>query len=115
MVQTIAAVFLLAVFVEGTIEYFVSDPSKKQPWLKYVAAIFGVAISVAYKVDLLASLDVISAYPFVGWILTGLVIGRGSNYINEFVGKVKGTSTKVEVPSNTTSSVSVETTSVPVI
>lgn len=110
MVQTISAIFLLAVLVEGLIEYFVSDPNKSQPWLRYVSALFGIAVSLAYKVDLLASLDVMSAYPFVGEILTGLIIGRGSNYLNEFVGKVRSGSTKVEVPSNTTSSVSVETT-----
>lgn len=89
MLETITAAFVLAVLVEGIIEYFVAKPESSQPWLKYVSAAIGVLVCVAYKVDVLASLGVVSTYPFIGEVLTGLVIGRGSNYLNDFVSKVK--------------------------
>lgn len=90
IIETFAAIFILAVLVEGFIEYFVSDPNKKQPWLKYLAAVFGMALCVAYDADLFAALGLHSAYPFIGEVLTGLVIGRGSNYLNQFIGQVSG-------------------------
>lgn len=110
IIQSLASIFVLAILIEGITEYFISDPNKKQPWLKYAAAGLGIIVSVAYKVDLLAALGVTSAVPLIGELLTGLVIGRGSNYLNEFIGKVRGVSTKVEVPSKSTASVNIETT-----
>lgn len=89
MIETITIAFILAVLVEGIVEYFIAKEGAAQPWLKYVAAAIGVFVCVAYKVDVLASLGAVSAFPFVGSVLTGLVIGRGSNYLNDFISKVK--------------------------
>ena len=81
----IFGVLLLAVLVEGIIEYFVSNPDKTQPWLRYVSAVLGIIACLAYKVDLLAILGLVSPFPFVGSVATGLIIGRGSNYVSDFV------------------------------
>lgn len=97
MIESITAAFILAVLVEGIVEYFIAKDGASQPWIKYVAAAIGVAVCVAYKVDVLASLGLVSAVPFVGSVLTGVVIGRGSNYLNDFISKVKKPVTVVEV------------------
>lgn len=89
MIENITSVFALAILVEGIVEYFVSNPEKAQPWLKYVAAILGILVCVVYKVDLIASLGITTAIPYVGSVITGLVIGRGSNYLNDFITKVR--------------------------
>jgi len=89
MIETLASVFVLAILVEGIIQYFVTNENKKQPWLKYVAAVLGVVICIAYKADILLSLGLVSAFPFVGEVATGLIIGRGSNYLNDFISKVR--------------------------
>lgn len=84
-----AALFILAIFVEGTIEYFVPE-AKKGEWVKYLAAAVGIALAFAYKLDLIAALGATSAVPFVGYVVTGIIVGRGSNYLNDFISRVRG-------------------------
>jgi len=88
-IETISTVFLLAILVEGIIEYFVSDTTKIQPWIKYVSATFGITVAVLYKVDILSELGAVSDIPYVGSVITGLIIGRGSNYLNDFISKIR--------------------------
>jgi uncharacterized membrane protein YdcZ (DUF606 family) len=87
--ETFTAIFTLAIFVEALITYFVASPDKTQPWLKYVSASLGVVLCISYNVDLLASLGLVSVYPFVGQVITGLVIGRGSNYLNDLISRIR--------------------------
>lgn len=101
MLNSFLAIFALATFVEGFVEYFVSDPGKSQPWLKYVAAAIGILVSIFYRLDLFALLGVTASYPFVGYVITGLVIGRGSNYLNDLISKI-GTFNNVTVTGDKT-------------
>ena len=97
-VLAILGIFLLAALVEALIEYLV------MPWLKpegrelspaedrartmalrYSAAVLGVVLCIAYGVDVLALVGLFSDWPFIGSILTGLLIGRGANFVNDFV------------------------------
>lgn len=91
MIEALAVVFILAAVVEAVIAYVVPKNNAEQPreWLKYVSAVIGVALCVAYNADMLAALGVISPFPYVGAIVTGLIVGRGSNVLNDFYGKVK--------------------------
>jgi hypothetical protein len=88
------AILLLAALTEGLVEYFL------QPWLKpdnedvpiwrsmalrYSAALVGVGLCLAYAVDVLALVGLAGRLDFVGEIMTGLLIGRGSNYVNDFI------------------------------
>lgn len=82
---------LLAVLIEGTITYIWGESSEgsSMPALRYVSLIFGIGAAIAYQIDLLGALGLPAVYPLVGWIATGLIIGRGSNYLNDFVSKVR--------------------------
>lgn len=87
-------IFLLAIFVEGTVEYFVPE-SKKGEWVKYLAAAIGIALAFAYKTDLVLALinaaDLkVEVVPYVGFVVTGIIIGRGSNYLNDLISRVRG-------------------------
>lgn len=84
--QAIGLIFILAVLVEGIIEYL--GTAIPQAFKAYVAALFAVVVCLAYNADLLALLGYPAAYPYVGAILTGLVIGRGSNYLNDIVSRI---------------------------
>lgn len=81
---------LLAVLVEGTLTHIFGEDSQIKPeWLRYFALILGIGAAVAYQLDLLAALGLPAAYPLIGYIATGLIIGRGSNYVNDFITKVR--------------------------
>lgn len=85
-VQAFFAIFVLAVLVEGILEYLASPvPTAYKP---YVAALFAVAVCLAYGVDLPAALG-LPPVQYVGSIVTGLVIGRGSNYLADIIKRLQ--------------------------
>ena len=88
----LAISFLLAYLTESLTEYVIGTLfdkiEKLKPWrwtLMYIAAIVGVFLAYYYKLDLLA---LIGSDPTpVGFAFTGLIIGRGANYLHAFVSK----------------------------
>jgi hypothetical protein len=89
------AILLLAALTEALVEYFIAplikpDTMKDAPvWrsmvLRYSAAAVGVALCLVYAVDLLGMIGLSGRVPFVGEVATGLLIGRGSNFVNDFI------------------------------
>ena len=86
---------LLSFLTEAFVEYFVGIPVDKIPrakpykWLlTYVAAAVSIGLAFNYNLDLVNSvIEVLSgetAGPTtVGIVLTGLALGRGSNWLND--------------------------------
>lgn len=111
MIENIATAFLLAVFVEGFIEYFIPKQDEKLPpreWIKYVSALLGIAVAFAYELDIFALLGVTAVFPYIGYVISGIIIGRGSNYLNQFLGKVGGRDTAtVSLPKDSNASAEV--------
>ncbi len=54
-------------------------------WLRYVAVAVGVGLACAYRIDLLAMVGLETWTPWIGYVITGLLIGRGSNYVHDLV------------------------------
>jgi len=94
----ILGIFLLAALAEALVEYFVApwlkpegkefdEPQKtiRTMLLRYSSAAVGVGLCLAYTVDLLAIVGLESGWWWVGPFLTGLLIGRGANFVNDFV------------------------------
>lgn len=78
----------LATFVEGFTEYVVPEGFK---FTKYFALLVGVGAALAYNIDILGSLTGLqSSVPYVSQIISGLIIGRGSNYLNDIVSNIRG-------------------------
>lgn len=87
-VQAMAGLFILALVVEAIVEYFLPTFPDRLKWTKiYIAAALGVGVCIAYEADLLAALG-LPQVAYVGPILTGLVIGRGANFLNVFIKRV---------------------------
>jgi hypothetical protein len=89
---TIAAA---AVAVEGLINLVNSIKDVKETSWKYwgsliVGLLAGVLISVNYNLDLFAVLGLEGQIPYVGPVLTGLVLSRGSNYASDILGRIQG-------------------------
>jgi hypothetical protein len=85
-------ILFLAFIAEGTTEYFArpilayfGTIDTSPMWLRYVAMIVGVALSLAYRADLLLMVGLEAIHPLIGVVLTGILIGRGSNYIHDLV------------------------------
>lgn len=82
--MTITAIVLLATFVEGTVEYVLGKVKGVESYLPYISLAAGIAAAFAYHVNVFATLGVPLAgiYPWVDYVVSGLVIGRGANYLN---------------------------------
>lgn len=79
-------VMVAAIIVEGIISYvklfFVGG---KFQWQVLVSIGLGVLVSVAYQIDLFDIVGMESTIPYVGIVLTGILISRGSNYVYELI------------------------------
>ncbi|MFR1178855.1 MAG: hypothetical protein ACLSDH_02165 [Bacilli bacterium] len=70
-----------AILIEGIITYinqfFVQE---NFCWQMLFSIALGIVIAVAYKLDLPAYFNLKSDMPYIGYILTGILLSRGSNY-----------------------------------
>ena len=84
MNEDVSKMAITAVLVEGIItyinEFFVSGIV---PWQMILSLTLGIVIAVAYKFDLPKYLNFESHIPYVGSILTGILLSRGSNYLHD--------------------------------
>lgn len=82
--------FIFAILVEAIVNMTLGD-APVPGWVKKVASIvLGVGVCIVYKVGLIALLGVEGGIPVVDWIATGIIISRGSNFLNDFLTRIKG-------------------------
>lgn len=84
--ETAAIIFMLAIIVEALIEYF--GQPLPATWKPYAGAVVGVLLCLAYGADLLARFGFPARLPYVGEVLTGLLIGRGANVFNDLASRL---------------------------
>lgn len=85
----LVSVFLFAVLVEAIITNVKQIIDDNFNWVKVTSLVLSIAISVAYQVDLFANAGFTSVVPYVGSVLTGIVISRGSNFVYEIITNLK--------------------------
>lgn len=90
--ENILGILFLATFIEGLITYIFGESSEQstRPWVRYVSLVLGVGAAIAYRIDIPAAAGLVGIYPIVGYVVSGLVIGRGANYVNDIVALVRG-------------------------
>ena len=89
MKQDVSKMVMAAVLVEGIItyfnEFFVTGDA---PWQMILSLVLGTVVAIAYKFDLPRYLNMESNVPYIGCILTGILISRGANYIYDLLTKI---------------------------
>ncbi len=60
-------------------------------------AVLGILLALAANLDIFSLLKIDFAVPFIGQVLTGLVISKGSNYVFDFISKFLSLMTKSEL------------------
>jgi hypothetical protein len=81
-------VLALAFLCESLTEYFFSDVLTAlrldTKYLRYIAALVGVGLALLYDLDALRDfLGVSPRLGYLGEVLTGLILGRGANYVHD--------------------------------
>jgi len=91
------AFLLFSVLVESiitNIKWVVEDNFN---WVKVGALLLSVLLCVIYQIDLLGQLGFTALVPFVGSVLTGIIISRGSNLVYEIIQNLKTTREKSQI------------------
>lgn len=57
-------------------------------WQKIVSIVLGVVVAIGFGVDLFAMFGLTSTIPYLGTVLSGLLMSRGANYINDILAKI---------------------------
>lgn len=88
MENQIAQLLLLATVVEGLTEYLVGDVMPLEKFVRYFSAGFGILVALLFQADLFALVGLVAISPIASQVLTGIIISRGSNLINDLLGIV---------------------------
>lgn len=79
----------LAILIEAIITYFNQFFVQENfCWQMLFSVVLGIVIAVAYKLDLPAHFNLNSQIPYVGCVLTGILLSRGSNYVFDLTTKL---------------------------
>lgn len=88
MSEKILTIVLFAILIEGTVEYVKLAFQKKMCGEIIGAFVFALIIAIAYKLDFIeAYMGLEPIIPYLGNVLTALVMARGSNYMFDLIGK----------------------------
>lgn len=95
----VVGILFLAIFCEGSIAFFYTDVIRllgdltftdflRQYSARYIALILGLLLAFGFSVNIPELLRLEAIAPWVGIAVTGVVIGRGANYIHDVLSTI---------------------------
>lgn len=90
-IAPLATVLAFTTLNESIIEYLFGSIEKLRPYLPLLSLATAILLTFTYQINILASiLGLQSGSPFMDFLLSALIISRGSNFVNDFVRRVLG-------------------------
>lgn len=84
-------VIMFATLNESIIEYLFGSMEKLRPYLPLISLGTGLVLAFAYQINIMQILlNTQSGLPPLDFALSGFVISRGSNFVNDFARKALG-------------------------
>lgn len=81
-----------AVLVEAVVNIMKNINEKETSWKYWASLVLGIAVAILvalnYNIDFFSALGLEGRIPFVGAVLTGLILSRGSNIVSDVVGAI---------------------------
>lgn len=82
---------MFATLNESIIEYMFGSIVKIRPYLPLISLGTAMFLAFSYQINIMhILLNVQSSFPPLDFILSGFMISRGSNFVNDFARKVLG-------------------------
>lgn len=88
-VDVVFGIGLAAVLVEGVVTVINNAKDRYTDWRYWGAIVVAVLVAVVYEIDMFAAVGLDALIPFVGSVLTGIIISRGSNYAYDIMKRVR--------------------------
>lgn len=85
----------LAVVTEAIVQYAkeIGKAIGAREWKRVItqamALVIGIMLCLASGADLFAASGIALQLPYVGIVLTGIIISRGANYVSDLVGRLE--------------------------
>lgn len=98
--ETIALLIAVAVLVEGLVEYVktivkvFTEGDVKTGITQLCAVAIGILLALITNANLFTALSIDVAHSWVGCVLTGILISRGSNYLSDLLHRLNLTKTQ---------------------
>lgn len=87
----IATVLIFAALNEAFIEYICGNVKQIRGYIPLISLISGIMLALVYQINFFSQvLGIQSNAPFIDTLLSGFIISRGSNFLNDFVQKFLG-------------------------
>ncbi len=93
--EALTTIFVLAIIVEFSTEVLKSIVSSiRGPYSRGAAVLIGIILCVSTRSGLLSIFNIYPLYPLIDYLLTGMIISRGSNIIHDLVSKMESIGAK---------------------
>lgn len=86
-----AQLVLIAILIEAIWENLKMTYNHKKLNINMIGSLLlGILICILAKIDIFAIVGINLIMPFIGYILTGIIVSRGANFVNDLFKKLKG-------------------------
>lgn len=91
--MNITLIVAVAVLIEGLVEYgktiadMFDSGEKRVALIQVITIVIGVGLAFAFDADMFIPLG-LAVNHYIGMVLTGIVMSRGSNYVSDLIGKL---------------------------
>lgn len=91
--MNIALIVAVAVLIEGLVEYgktiadMFDSGEKRIALIQVITIVIGIGLAFAFDADMFIPLG-LTVNHYIGMVLTGIVMSRGSNYVSDLIGKL---------------------------
>lgn len=87
--KKISGIIIMSIFIEAIITYVGQIFQNGSICVEMIfSIILGIIISIVYSFDIPAQFRLKASIPYVGNIITGFIISRGSNYIYDILSRI---------------------------
>jgi hypothetical protein len=93
--EALTTILVLAIIVEFTTEIVKNiAPSIRGQYSRIIAVLIGMILCVTTRNGILSTFGIYILYPIIDYILTGLIISRGSNIVHDLISKLNMSTVK---------------------
>lgn len=86
----ITTLIIVSILVEAVWEN-IKDIFTDKPNINRIGAlIIAIAVCVLAKIDIFAIVGIYFEWVVVAYVLTGIIVSRGANFVNDLFGKIRG-------------------------
>jgi hypothetical protein len=89
---TFIQILILATLAEAltdTVKWFFAAPDKAELRNRLIALVLGILVAVGTKLDLFFASGIPIFIPWLGTILTGVVLSRGANIVHDIIKRIQ--------------------------